>query len=65
MAKHPILASGINLAFDIGVPWATSKIRNVTRFANALRFNRAINKAINNWDGPISSIQNKEIIGYP
>lgn len=51
MAKHPILASGINLAFDIGVPWATSKIRNVTRFANALRFNRAINKAINNWDG--------------
>ena len=46
MAKHPILASGINLAFDIGVPWATSKIRNVTRFANALRFNR-FNKGIN------------------
>lgn len=49
-AKNPVLATTLNLVGDIATPWALSKLNN-SRLANAYRFNRAINKEINNWDG--------------
>lgn len=50
VAKNPVLATTLNLVGDIATPWALSKLNN-SRLANAYRFNRAINKEINNWDG--------------